>query len=95
MMWTALGALACLAMAVPGVIALTSGWLPPKLRVSVVRPELWAYGTLMSTAGLATELSLRWLSHGEVLIDFLGPLGLALILLGFGLQSRARRPATP
>ncbi|WOX12334.1 hypothetical protein [Streptomyces sp. N50] len=93
MMWTALGALACALLAVPGAIALTTGWLPPKLRVAVVRPKLWGYGGLLSAVGLTTEMSLSVLAPAEQLIDFFGPLGFALLLLGFLLQSRARRPA--
>ncbi|WP_262055862.1 hypothetical protein [Streptomyces sp. STR69] len=91
MLWTTLGALACVLMAVPGVIALTTGRLPPQLRGSVVRPELWGYGGLMSAVGLGTEASLRWLTF----IDFFGALGFVLILLGFLLQSRAKRLPAP
>ncbi|MFG2378081.1 hypothetical protein ACGFY9_42315 [Streptomyces sp. NPDC048504] len=94
MVWTVIGAVAIVAMATPGVIALTTGWLPPALRARVVRPDLWGYGALMSAVGLATEMCLRWLGHSQALLDFLGPLGLVLILSGFLLQSRARRPAT-
>lgn len=93
MVWTALGALACVLMAVPGAIALTTGWLPPKLRRAVVRPQLWGYGGLMSAVGLGTEASLRALAHTRQLIDFFSALGFALLILGFVLQSRARRPA--
>jgi hypothetical protein len=91
MLWTTLGVLACVLMAVPGVIALTAGRLPPRLRASVVRPELWGYGGLMSAVGLGTEASLRWLPF----TDFFGLLGFALILLGFLLQSRAKRLPAP
>ncbi|MFJ9372407.1 hypothetical protein [Streptomyces sp. NPDC101455] len=92
-MWTALGAPACVLTAVPGAIALTTGWLPPKLRRAVVRPQLWGYGGLMSAVGLTTEMSLSVLAPAQQLLDFCGPLGFAPLLLGFVLQSRARRPA--
>ena len=91
MLWTVLGALACVAVAIPGAMALTTGWLPSGLRGRVVRPGLWGCGGLMTAAGLGTEWSLLWLPSS----DFFGPLGLALIVLGFVCQSRARRHPTP
>ncbi|WP_427920175.1 hypothetical protein [Streptomyces sp. cg40] len=91
MLWTVLGALACVLVAVPGAIALTTGWLPRRLRVHVVQPGLWGCGGLLTAAGLATEWSLRWLTA----VDFFGLLGFALIVLGFVCQSRARRHPTP
>ncbi|MBK3567359.1 hypothetical protein [Streptomyces sp. MBT62] len=90
MLWTVLGGLACVLAAIPGTMALTTGWLPSGLRDSVVRPWLWGCGGLLTAAGLGTEWSLLWLGS----IDFFGPLGFALIVLGFVCQSRARRHPT-
>lgn len=92
MFWTGLAAGACLLVAATGVLALTTGRVVPTLQGSVVRPELWGYGSLAVALGMATGMSLRWWAESPAADDAGGALTLALIVLGGVLQWRARRP---
>ncbi|MFD4561479.1 hypothetical protein ACFWP5_45425 [Streptomyces sp. NPDC058469] len=92
MIWTGLAAVACLLVAVTGVVAVTTGRMPPTLRGRVVRPELWGYGQLVFALGMATGMSLRWWADSLAMGDAGAATAFVLIVLGGALQWRAQRP---
>nr|WSY52030.1 hypothetical protein OG999_19105 [Streptomyces sp. NBC_00886] len=92
MMWTGLAAVAWLFVAALGVVAVTTGRMPPMVRGRVVRPELWGYGVLTTALGMGTGMSLRWWADSLAMDDVGGATALALIVLGGVLQWRAQRP---
>lgn len=94
MVWTGLAVVACLLVAVSGVVAVTTGRMLPTLQGRVVRPELWGYGQLVFALGMATGISLRWWAGSLAVGDAGGATAFALILLGGVLQWRAQRPGT-
>ncbi|MGQ4433654.1 MULTISPECIES: hypothetical protein [unclassified Streptomyces] len=92
-MWTGLAAAACALVAVSGVVAVTTGRMPPTLQGRVVRPELRGLGRLVFAAGMATGISLRWWAGSPATGDVATAAALVLIVFGCVLQWRAQHPA--
>jgi hypothetical protein len=79
-------------LAVFGAVAIGTGWLLPWLRSRTVRPELWGYGAVSFSAGLALAMSFRAFDASAALLDAAFFTSVALIIMGATLQRRSLRP---
>jgi hypothetical protein len=94
MHWALIGvaATAMVAIAALGVAAIATGWLPPWGGRRIVRPTLWGYGTLVSTAGMSGYMFLGPLNEAPFARMPVAATGLAVYFAGTAMQMRARRP---
>lgn len=77
--------------AVIGIAGVTVGWVPPWGSRRVLRPRLWGYGTLVSTAGLGTVMILGNFEGPSSAYGALLFTGMAVFLVGLCLQVLAQR----
>ncbi|MFJ2561609.1 hypothetical protein ACIP6V_01150 [Streptomyces sp. NPDC088770] len=94
-MWTtALALVVAAGGAVTGILAITTGWVPPAGRKKVLRPQLWGYGTLTAAVGTGAFLLCLGMLGSRPAAHFnLALVGMAVSLLGSFLQFVSRRPA--
>ncbi|WP_330264639.1 hypothetical protein [Streptomyces griseorubiginosus] len=84
------------ALSVLGTVQLATGWLPPWLRDTILRPRLSGFGTLLNAVGLGVFLFLGPLGSPPTQDVYVPLLGLALSLVGGSVLQRLaqRAPAT-
>ncbi|MGW3204512.1 hypothetical protein [Streptomyces sp. NPDC001135] len=85
--------LAVALLAVVGVAAAATDWMPPLARPRVLRPRLWGYGTLVSALGLGLYMFLGPLADAG--LSALPLAGWVLFMGGMIVQLLARRPGRP
>ncbi|MER5403354.1 hypothetical protein [Streptomyces sp. NPDC002769] len=95
MTWVTVGVLVLGALAGAGIVAITTGRLPPFGRDRVLRPRLWGYGALVSAVGLGVFLFLGPFHGPDLSMAPYALSGTAVFLVGSALQMAARRPGRP
>ncbi|MFJ2391964.1 hypothetical protein ACIOTI_04360 [Streptomyces sp. NPDC087843] len=95
MTWVTVGVLVLGALAGAGIVAITTGRLPPLGRDRVLRPRLWGYGALVSAFGLGVFLFLGPFHGPDLRMAPYALSGTAVFLVGSALQMAARRPGRP
>ncbi|MCX4577267.1 hypothetical protein OHB41_29635 [Streptomyces sp. NBC_01571] len=95
MTWVTVGVLVLGALAGAGIVAITTGRLPPLGRDRVLRPRLWGYGALVSAVGLGVFLFLGPFHGPDLRMAPYALSGTAVFLVGSALQMAARRPGRP
>ncbi|GAA1088623.1 hypothetical protein GCM10009663_35290 [Kitasatospora arboriphila] len=76
---------------VPGIAAVSRGWLLPWLRGRVPSPRLWGTGEITLGLGITTGMIS---SHWHSLASLVGTTaGLCLGLCGLGILAKAQRPS--
>ena len=84
--------LAALSSGLFGVLAIATGRMPPWLRRRTLRPRLWGYGTVCSSAGPALWAVSFMVITSDIAFSVLALVGLVLMLGGVVLQMFAERP---
>ncbi|MEU1475604.1 hypothetical protein ACFYZ8_12670 [Streptomyces sp. NPDC001668] len=81
------------ALSVLGAVQLATGWVPPWLRNSVLRPRLSGCGTLLHAVGLGVFLFLGPLGSPPTQDVYVPLLGLALSFVGGSVLQRLAQHA--
>lgn len=96
MVWYLLapGALVSVLVAVGGVAAIRTGWVPPWLRRKTCRPRLWGYGALLMSVFLAAQVVSGAVAgpYSQLLVV---SGGLVVLLTAMGLMLASQRPGRP
>jgi hypothetical protein len=93
MVWCVLvpGTVVSVLVAVGGVAAIRTGWLPSWMGKRTFRPRLWGYGALLSSTNLALQLVV-WVVPSRRAQDLFRGAGFVLLLVALGLLQASQRP---
>jgi hypothetical protein len=90
--WVIAAVLSMVALATMGLAGITTGWVPRWGRNRVLRPKLWGYGAVVSAVGMTAFMLLGPLGAAPPAHTYVPPAGIAVYLVGLGLQMLAQRP---
>jgi hypothetical protein len=93
MVWWCLvgvGAVVSVVLAVGGVAAIRTGWLPRWMGKRTFRPRLWGYGALLQSTNFALQLVV-WVIPSPHSQDLLRGAGFVLLLVALGLLQASQQ----